>query len=52
MNKEKKPVVLPKKLTRMRGARLVKACTKLDPVEEKAMAEEGFGGDTKTWPKY
>jgi hypothetical protein len=47
MNKEKKPVVLPIKLNRMRNARLVKECAKLDPVEEKAMAEEGFGRDTK-----
>jgi hypothetical protein len=26
----------------------VKECAKLDPVEEKAMVEEGFGGDIKT----
>ena len=52
MNKEKKPVVLQNKLTRMHGARLVKECAKLDPLEEKAIAEEGFGEDMKTWPKY
>jgi hypothetical protein len=52
MNKEKKPVVLQKKLTHIRLARLARECAKLDPVEEKAMAEEGLSKDGKTWPEY
>jgi RES domain-containing protein len=35
-----------------RGTRLAEASGKLDPVEERALAEEGLGSDAASWPKY
>jgi len=40
------------KLERMERSRLARECAKLDPVFEKAMAEEGLSEDTSEWPKY
>ncbi|MFQ5841795.1 MAG: CopG family ribbon-helix-helix protein [Thermodesulfobacteriota bacterium] len=40
------------KLQRMERSRLAKECAKLDPVFEKAMAEEGLSEDTSEWPEY
>jgi len=43
---------LAEKLARARRTRLARECAKLRPREEKALAEEGFVADTKTWPEY
>jgi len=40
------------KLQRMKRGRLAKECAKLDPVFEKAMAEEGLNEDIREWPEY
>ena len=40
------------KLERMEHGRLARECAKLDPVFEKAMAEEGLSEDTSEWPEY
>lgn len=40
------------KLQRIKRNRLSKECTKLNPVFEKAMAEEGLNKDTSEWPEY
>ena len=32
--------------------RLIDECAKLDPAEERAMAEEGFAVDVAEWPEY
>lgn len=40
------------KLTRMRRGRLARECAKLDPAEEKAMAEEGMSEELAQWPEY
>jgi hypothetical protein len=33
-------------------ARLAQECAKLDPKQEKALAEEGLTGSWETWPEY
>jgi metal-responsive CopG/Arc/MetJ family transcriptional regulator len=40
------------KLSRLRRKRLAEECAKLDPVVEKAMAEEGMAGELASWPEY
>jgi hypothetical protein len=35
-----------------RLTRLANACAKLDPAEERSMAEEGLGFDVASWPGY
>jgi len=40
------------KLGRIERSRLARECAKLDPAEEKAMAEEGSAEDFRQWPKY
>jgi metal-responsive CopG/Arc/MetJ family transcriptional regulator len=40
------------KLKRLRRTRLADACSRLDPEEERALAEEGLGGDMASWPEY
>lgn len=40
------------KLGRLEGNRLARECAKLDPVLEKALAEEGLSQDLKEWPDY
>ena len=40
------------KLERARRRRLVEGATKLDPQEERALAEEGFAAGSETWPAY
>jgi len=40
------------KLARIKRTRLAKECAKLDPVSEKAMADEGLSEDLKQWPEY
>ena len=39
-------------LCRMKKTRLAEACAKLNPEQEKAMAEEGMLEDMKIWPEY
>ena len=39
-------------LDRLEHRRLIDECAKLDPVEERAMAEEGFAADVAEWPEY
>lgn len=39
------------KLERLHGGRLARECAKLDPVEEKATAEELLVGEVE-WPAY
>ncbi len=40
------------KLARLERCRLVEECAKLDPVAEKAVADEGLTEDLAEWPKY
>lgn len=40
------------KLERARRRRLADEATKLDPKEERALAEEGFAAGSETWPAY
>ncbi len=40
------------KLSRLKHSRLAIECSKLDPVIEKSMAEEGINEDAKQWPQY
>jgi len=39
-------------LQRLGGARLARECAKLDPAEEKALADEGIGAELASWPVY
>ena len=43
---------LAEKLARLAKTRLAEECAKLDPAEEKALAEEGLAGSAETWPDY
>ena len=45
-------IAVHEKLERQEGVRLAAECAKLDPAQERAMAEEGFGADVETWPQY
>jgi Arc/MetJ-type ribon-helix-helix transcriptional regulator len=40
------------KLERIERRRLARECAKLDPVFEKAMAEEGMSEEIGQWPEY
>ena len=40
------------KLGRLARTRLARECAKLDPHEERALAEEGLAGGAETWPEY
>jgi len=39
-------------LDRLDRRRLAEECAKLDPAAEQALAEEGIGEDTDSWPAY
>jgi len=43
---------LAEKLGRLARTRLARECAKLDPQEEKALAEEGLAASRETWPEY
>jgi Arc/MetJ-type ribon-helix-helix transcriptional regulator len=43
---------LAEKLARLARRRLALEAAKLDPREEKALAEEGLGADLRAWPEY
>ena len=45
-------VAVAEQLDRLERRRLVEECAKLDPVAERAMAEEGLGADAAGWPEY
>jgi metal-responsive CopG/Arc/MetJ family transcriptional regulator len=40
------------KLARLEKSRLARECAKLDPVFERALAEEGLSEDLAEWPEY
>lgn len=40
------------KLGRLSRNRLAQECAKLDPDHERALAEEGMGGELGEWPQY
>lgn len=40
------------KLLRMRRNRLALECSKLEPIVEKAMTQEGLTEDMNQWPEY
>jgi metal-responsive CopG/Arc/MetJ family transcriptional regulator len=40
------------KLMRMKKTRLAKECSKLEPVNEREIAEAGLAEDIKKWPEY
>ena len=43
---------LAEKLARLARRRLALEAAKLDPREEKALAEGGLGADLRAWPEY
>jgi len=43
---------LAEKLGRARRTRLARECAKLDPEDEKALAEVGLAGSSDSWPEY
>ena len=45
-------MIRPKKTRRRDHALLARECQKLDPAEEKAMAEEGMAFELQMWPTY
>ena len=40
------------KLDRLDRVRLARECAKLNPSQEKELAEEGFSEEISRWPKY
>ena len=45
-------VALEDKLARLRRSRLARECAKLNPQDEKALAEVGMEEALKEWPEY
>ena len=45
-------VAVAEKLERLARTRLAQECSKLNPNEERALAEEGLAGSRDTWPEY
>ena len=45
-------VALEEKLDRLSRVRLARECAKLDPREERGMAEEGMQEELASWPEY
>jgi metal-responsive CopG/Arc/MetJ family transcriptional regulator len=45
-------VALEEKLERLSRVRLARECAKLDPREERGLAEEGMGEELASWPEY
>ena len=43
---------LMEKLVRQKRSRLARESARLDPVFEKALAEEGVSGEKAEWPEY
>ncbi len=44
--------ILVEKLDRLDRIRLARECDKLDPAQEKELAEEGFFEELSQWPEY
>lgn len=40
------------KIERIEHRSLAEECAKLDPAEERQLAEEGMNGEIETWPEY
>ncbi len=45
-------IAVAEKLERLARTRLAEECSKLNPDEERALAEEGLAGSRDTWPEY
>jgi metal-responsive CopG/Arc/MetJ family transcriptional regulator len=45
-------VALEEKLERLSRVRLARECAKLDPREERGLAEEGMSEELASWPEY
>ena len=45
-------MAVAEKLDRLARTRLAREAAKLDPDEEKALAEEGMAAELSTWPEY
>jgi len=45
-------VAVVEKLERLSHSRLAQECSKLDPEQEQALAEEGLREDLSEWPEY
>ena len=43
---------IKEKLARLSRGRLARECAKLNPLEERAMAEEGMAAGLASWPEY
>jgi Arc/MetJ-type ribon-helix-helix transcriptional regulator len=45
-------IALAEKLERLDRGRLARECAKLNPKEERALADEGLSVDRDAWPEY
>jgi metal-responsive CopG/Arc/MetJ family transcriptional regulator len=45
-------IALAEKLDRVERGRLARECAKLNPKEERALADEGLSVDRESWPEY
>jgi metal-responsive CopG/Arc/MetJ family transcriptional regulator len=45
-------IALAEKLERLERGNLARECAKLDPKEERALADEGLSADRDSWPEY
>ena len=45
-------IALAEKLDRLERGRLARECAKLNPKEERALADEGLSVDHESWPEY
>jgi hypothetical protein len=45
-------MALAEKLDRLEQGRLARECAKLNPKEERALADEGLAVDHQSWPVY
>ena len=43
---------LAEKLSRLARTRLAEECAKLDPAEERGLADEGLAASRDSWPEY
>jgi Arc/MetJ-type ribon-helix-helix transcriptional regulator len=43
---------LAEKLARLARTRLAEECAKLDPAEERHLADEGLAATAESWPEY
>ena len=45
-------IAVQEHLDRLERRRLARECARLDPAEERALAEEGLGAEVESWPEY